>query len=914
MSTSPEPPVRKVERVDFGIMSAEEIRQISECELYMTNEGPNSIYDDRMGNLGVECGTCGDSARGTQCPGHFGRIELNVPIIHPQFYSVIIKVLKVVCFECSSLLLTEEALQIHNIDSTELITHLNSSSINEFLRTTRVTSEYMSDFNDMLGVRRLKEIESKLIKSDKAIIMCPVCEHLQPKYVEQRKGGDVCIRAYYDPDDPFTLSSTKIHDILSTMDDRTVELIGFSHNNHPMNMILTVLPVLPTVSRPYVILKDGEKGDDDISHVIRDIIKHNVQYKNETRDKKAKVEIERMLNQEIAMLFDNSTGRPIQFTTSRSFKGFRQRFDTKQGLMRKNCMGKRVDFSARTVISPDPNLKIDEIGVPFDAEFKRMTVPIRLTDHNIDYVVHELAKFKHNPFYREGWKGIRGDEKIMDAVSVTRDGSTRLLKIILQRDPHFKFRIGDVIERRLADGDRVMFGRQPSLWKHSMMGFKVKFLPGKTFRLSPVNCTPFNGDFDGDEMNMHVAQGPQAISEVDTVANVKNNILCCQSSKNVIGAIQDTVTGVYLLTQPDTMVSKSDFFDSAFVANVDQAVYPNFKRWNSLTKKSFPEFLTGRMLFSLLLPQDFSYSSDGPDGHVKIKYGLLLSGTLAKKHIGTVHRSLIHILHEHYSSDTAVKFVENLQAMIMCWLPRRGFSVGKEDCVVTDTDSIHNVVTRAEMEVSAIEESNDPYAEPRVMQALGKAKDIGQRMAKESLAVHADNRNSLKDMVTAGSKGNYINVTQIGGLLGQQVLDGHRVLPEFGYAGRTLPHFDKNDISPEAKGFIKSSFLHGLSPTEMFLHSKSGREGIINTAVSTQSTGYDSRKMIKAAEDLVVAHDGTVRCVNGSVLQFKYGDDGMQTSSMIGVNGVSQFVDVKQLAKQINNQFEIDNGLVHVRG
>jgi DNA-directed RNA polymerase II subunit RPB1 len=419
-------------------------------------------------------------------------------------------------------------------------------------------------------------------------------------------------------------------------------------------------------------------------------------------------------------------------------------------------------------------------------------------------------------------------------------------------------------------------------------------------------------------MNMYVAQGPEAITEVKTIANVKNNMISCQSSKNVIGAIQDTVVGVYLLTQPDTIVRREDFFDAAFAANVDTSVIPNFNRWNKLTGKAFPDFLTGRMLFSLLLPHDFSYSSgtstpDDPEGHVKIKYGLLLSGTLSKKHIGTVQRSLIHVLHETYSSDITVKFVENLQKMNNSWLARRGFSVGKEDCEVTDVNEIHKVVIRANTEVSAIEESNDPYAEPRIMRALGKAKDLGQRVAKDSLAVHADGRNSLRDMVAAGSKGNYINVTQIGGLLGQQVLDGHRVLPEFGYAGRTLPHFAEGDTSPEAKGFIKSSFLQGLSPTETFLHSKSGREGIINTAVSTQKTGYDSRKMIKVSEDLTVTHDGTVRYVNGSILQFKYGDDGMQTSSMVSVDGVSQFIDVKQMVKGMNNLFEIENGLAHIR-
>jgi DNA-directed RNA polymerase II subunit RPB1 len=890
-------------------MSADEIRRISECELFMTNEGSNSIYDDRMGNLGTECGTCGDSARGTKCPGHFGRIELNVPVIHPQFYSVIVKILKVVCFECSALLFTEDALTISEIDESST-TCLLERPITEFLQSTMMTADYLKSFHRKTGIKRLKEISSKLIKSEKAIIACPACRHLQPQYIEQKKNGETMIRAYYDPDSPFTLSSMKIYDILATISDRTAELIGFSGHNHPVNMVLTVLPVLPTVSRPYVILSEGEKGDDDVSHVIRDIIKRNVQYKNETSSDRVKMEIERVLNQDIAMLFDNSTGKPIQFTTSRSFKGFKQRVDGKPGLMRKNIMGKRVDFSARTVISPDPSIGVGEIGVPYDAGFKRMTVPMRITKNNVDQV-QRLVKLKKNPFFREGWKGLHGDERIMDAVSVIRGGESKLLKIILQRDPHFKFRIGDVIERRMVDGDRIMFGRQPSLWKHSMMGFRVRFLPGKTFRLSPVNTTPFNADYDGDEMNMYLAQEPEAIAEVDTVANVKNNILCCQSSKNVIGAIQDTVTGTYLMTQPDTVIRREDFFDASFAANVDRAISSNYTRWNKLTGRPFPEFLTGRMLFSLLLPPDFSYSSDD---NVKIKYGLLLSGVLTKKHIGTVHRSIIHVLHEHYSSDTAVKFIENLQTINMIWLARRGFSVGKEDCVVTDIDEIHSVVTRAEMEASAIEESNDPYAEPRVMQALGKAKDLGQRAAKESLGVHADGRNSLRDMVAAGSKGNYINVTQIGGLLGQQVLNGHRVLPEFGYAGRTLPHFGKNDTSPEAKGFVKSSFLGGLSPIEFFLHSKSGREGIINTAVSTKKTGYDSRKMIKVAEDLVVAHDGTVRYADGTILQFKYGDDGMQTSSMFNVDGVSQFVDVKQLTKRLNNEFEIENGLIHVRG
>jgi DNA-directed RNA polymerase beta' subunit len=450
-----------------------------------------------MGNLGVECGTCGDSARGTQCPGHFGRIELNVPIIHPQFYSVVVKVLRVICFECSSLLFSEEALKLREVDDSDLVDQLQSTSISEFIKSCGPTSDFLESFHKTSGVRRLNEIASKMIKSENAIIACPVCGHLQPHYSEQKKSGDSYIQAHYDDKEhPFNLSSTKVHDVLSTMDDRTLELIGFSKQNHPMSMVLTVLPVLPTVSRPYVILSEGEKGDDDITHVIKDIIKHNIQYKNESNVDKVKVEIEKTLNQEIGMLFDNSTGRPIQFTTSRPFKGFKQRFDSKHGLMRKNIQGKRVDFSARTVISPDPSIDLDEIGVPYEAGFKRMTVPIQITEFNIDQALG-LLKFKPNPFYREGWKGLYGDEKIMEAVSVLRDGEEpRLIKIILQRDPHFKFRVGDVIERRLRNGDSIMFGRQPSLWKHSMMGFRVRFIPGKTFRLNVSVVSPFNADFD----------------------------------------------------------------------------------------------------------------------------------------------------------------------------------------------------------------------------------------------------------------------------------------------------------------------------------------------------------------------------------------------------------------------------------
>jgi DNA-directed RNA polymerase II subunit RPB1 len=892
------PKVRTVKRIEFDIMGSEELFGYSRCELTKTaTEGEKTVYDPHLGNLGVDCQTCEDRSNGSKCPGHFGHIRLNVPVIHPQFYSIVLMTLKVICFRCSSSLYTENAMKL-------------------------------SGLHNYKGMIKLKNLCIKIAKTSRSGRCCRKCKHLQPVY----KLNDTRISASYAADKWFRLTTTQINNILKKVSDGDSKLIGFGQRNHPKNLIITILPVLPTIARPY-ILPDGEdRCDDDLTWKYHDIIRSNNQYYN-AENEKSRQELETVLIFHISTMFDNSAGLAKQHTTKRPIGGITQRVSEggKNNRFRRNLMGKRTDFGARSVITPDPNIPIGTIGVPLYKKFMELTIPVRCNSLN-RHSIRDLMKSKPDPLFKPSIFNKKKDEiipKIRGAITIIRgDNEPQLVDMLLRNNRNFEPKEGDIVERRLVDGDLVMFGRMPTLWKHSMMGFRIKFVPGKTFRLNPAATTPFNADFDGDECNIYVPQSLEATAEVKELSDVKKILISSQSPRPVVGVIQDTRVGTYLLTHKNVILREDDFNDAAFSGNVEGNISPTYERWMFLCKKKklrkneknekiSSEFYTGRNLFSLLLPETLSYSSvtntDPDEPEIKIKYGILLKGIICSKVIGTTPRSIVHILNEYYSDEIAVTFITRLQNMVNCWLMRRGFSVGIQDCLVEDESMIHRIIVRSEMEAAAIGESKDQFAEVKICAALDRAKDVGQKIAKTSMAVDARGRNALKDMIVSGSKGNFVNLTQIGGLLGQQNIGGQRVQKEFSISNRTLPHFRSDDTHPGSRGFITSSFISGLSPTEFWAHAISGRMGIMNTGINTSDTGYTQRKMVKFFEDLVTAYDGTVRTANKQVIQFKYGDDGFSTDKMIDVDGALQFVDVKCISKKLNAEYELEHDLAHVR-
>ena len=445
----------------------------------------------------------------------------------------------------------------------------------------------------------------------------------------------------------------------------------------------------------------------------------------------------------------------------------------------------------------------------------------------------------------------------------------------------------------MINGDCVLFNRQPSLHKMSIMGHRVRIMPYSTFRMNISMTPPYNADFDGDEMNMHLPQSLETRAEVQELMMVPKMIVSPQANKPVMAIVQDTLLASRLMTKRDTFIKKDVFMN----------ILMWLENWDGKVPKPAilkPEPLwTGKQVFTMFLPDvsltkqsawakdndphDFSVEDTG----VRIEKGELITGILCKKTLGSGGGGLIHVIWEEWGPTAARGFVSQVQWLLNYWLLQHGFTIGISDTIADDgtMNSINDTITKAKQdvkEVIALAQTNALELQPgmtmqqsfeqKVNQILNKARDNAGNSAQGSL----DDTNNVKMTVTAGSKGSFLNISQMIACVGQQNVEGKRI--PFGFDGRSLPHFTKDDYGPESRGFVENSYLRGLTPQEFFFHAMGGREGLIDTAVKTSETGYIQRRLVKAMEDIIVKYDGTVRNSAGDVIQFLYGEDGMDAT------------------------------------
>jgi DNA-directed RNA polymerase II subunit RPB1 len=686
------------------------------------------------------------------------------------------------------------------------------------------------------------------------------------------------------------ITPAKALEILKRIPDEDCIALGFDPKfSRPDWMILTVLPVPPPPVRPSVQMDSSARSEDDLTHQLGEIIKANNRLrKQEESGAPAHIinEFAMLLQMHITGLIDNTCpGLPqAKQRGGRPIKSISQRLKGKEGRVRGNLMGKRVDFSARTVITGDPNLALDELGVPWGIALN-LTFPETVTPHNIDRLKQLVENGPHPP---PGQTGAR---------HIIRDDGVRVDLRFLRGDRDRHLEPGYTVERHMVNGDVVIFNRQPSLHKMSMMGHRVRILPYSTFRLNLSVTSPYNADFDGDEMNMHLVQGQETRAEIKEMMAVPHNIVSPQANKPVMGIVQDTLLGSRLFTKRDTFIEKDVFMN----------VLMWLEDWDG--KVPAPAVLkpkplwTGKQIFSLFLPpvnleRRAAWYKDGEpdamspvDAQVIIQNGEVMAGTLCKKTLGAAAGGLVHVIWMEHGPEAARAFLSQTQFTVNHWLLQHGFSIGIGDLIADSRTMaiINQIMNKAKDDVQQLivklqqqELEQQPGRtvmesfENNVNQVLNKARDDAGTMAQNSL----NDTNNMVRMVTAGSKGSFINISQMIACVGQQNVEGKRI--PFGFSQRTLPHFFKDDMGPESRGFVENSYLRGLTPQEFFFHAMGGREGLIDTAVKTASTGYIQRRLVKAMEDLMVRYDGTVRNACGEVIQFLYGEDGMEGTSIEG--------------------------------
>ncbi len=905
-----EPITKNVSGLQFSIMSPDEIRKNSVVEITKHETYDKDVpvikglFDIRMGttDMGKICNTCG--LNNTDCPGHFGHIELARPVYNYHFMDIIIKILRCVCFRCGKLKINKDLPIISDI-----IKRPNKVRWNEIYNLSTKISRCGQETEDGCGCLQpsrykldgISGIEAiwKDLGDDSSSIQS---QHLQAEYVKS---------------------------LFEKISDEDCNLLGFSPLwCRPEWLICEVMPVPPPAVRPSVKQGNSQRMDDDLTYKLAEIVKYNNSLKKKMESFARKEIIDDWYNMvvyHVITFIDNEQPGISQSThrSGRPLKAIRQRLKGKEGRLRSNLMGKRVDFSARSVITPDPNIELDQLGVPFKIAMN-LTFPEIVNTFNID----ELKEYiKNGP---KVWPGAKSIIKINGNKISLNDNNKN--KIDLE--------LGDKVNRHLVDNDWVLFNRQPSLHKMSMMGHRVKVMKGDTFRLNVSVTPPYNADFDGDEMNMHVPQSIHSLSELINIASVNQQIISPRENKPIITIVQDTLLGMYKLTNYE-IINFNEGSDIHYGENtniynttgsidskcVDSCIYTKEQMINIISDLStfdgsYPkpdnvcdvneqriEYWSGRSILSYILPDNIniemtnsSYDNniDSNDetslkkkglvdnnniiNIIKIIKGDIKQGTFDKGMFSKTSKGLIHTIYNDIGPERTNHFINDLQKIVTQTLLIEGFSIGISDMIANEetNNKIKNTISERKIQIDEITQefhldifegipgqSNREYFESKVNSILNK---IISETGKIGLS-NLDPKNRATFMVNSGSKGKLTNIAQMVACLGQQNVDGKRI--PYGFDGRTLPHYYKYDDSSESRGFVENSFISGQTPQEFFFHAMGGREGLIDTAVKTSQTGYVQRKLVKAMEDLMVGYDYSVRSSSGSIIQFIYGNDGM---------------------------------------
>ena len=848
IQTNDRPNTSTIVGIQFSILSKDEIKNNAVVEIVSKEMYTNAtnglavggLFDAKMGVLkpGLYCPTDGQAY--LDCPGYFGAIVMAMPVFFPSFIKDIVKVSKCVCCECGKLLVNKRKFQ--------------------YVRTRSAEDRWE-------WIHNPKTKKSKRCGDSST----EGCGAIQPSSVKLDGFAKIVATWKFKGSPPRTetLTAERLYNLFSRISDDDVNFIGMSSTwSRPENMICNVLPVAPPAVRPSVEQDSQQRSEDDMTTILMQIVKNNQILKDKIRDNAPANVIDKhhqIVQYFVAMIADNkiSGTSPIAQPSGRTLQCISDRLNSKAGRIRANLMGKRVDFSARTVITGDPNVPISFLGVPKKMAMN-ITKPEKVTSRNLNYLT---SLVQNGPEVYPGAKSI-----------VRANGDTISLSSIDRMA--VQLRVGDTVNRHLRNGEYVIFNRQPSLHKMSMQGHEVIIMEnGDTFRFNVAVTAPYNADFDGDEMNMHVPQSIRAENELRLIAAVKYQLISPSKNSMIVGLFQDSCLGLSEFTRPGISFTVPRAMQLlALYPHLDPTVFKGKKRVTSY-----------EILSQILPPITLTFHYKNGVDPVIIRNGVWVSGQAYKAATAASSKGLLHRLCNDFGRDACVDFINNVQNIVTEYMKTNSFSVGVSDLITSgDThQKIKHSVAEANRRVAELTNqvqlglfendsaySNSVEYERQVSNILAEARGAIEKIGSDGL--RKDNR--FLTIVKCGSKGSMINISQMSSCLGQQTIAGTRA--PYGYDNRSLPHFNKYDDSQAARGFVESSYVVGLSPHEMFFHAMAGRIGLIDTAVKTSQTGYAQRRLVKAMEDVMIVYGGTARNHMGKVVQFVYGDDGFDSTKV----------------------------------
>lgn len=820
-----EPIPKRISRIRFGVLGRDAILRTAACEVKsaetLRNDGvpaKQGVCDPRMGHDAHGfCLTCGQPS--LECPGHIGYITLpeDYPVYNLTFRTQLMHAINCTCLSCHALPIKQEA--------------------------ARKAAPP--------GLRGISARLSALYKACSSAKKCEQCG--EPRSGIWWNGHRLYTAS--EGSEATALQPRAVQMALARIDDATLAFMGYTDDAHPGDYIWTYIPVIPPCARPGVVI-DDVRAEDDLTVKYLDILKTKQALEEAVANghpTHAISELHAHLQMHLATLQRNDATTNASVTRSgRPTKAIYARHTGKTGRMRVNIQGKRVNDSARTVISGDPSLAMDEVGIPRSIA-ARLTVLEPVNAINQAKMQELLDDECINYIHRNG--------RIFDVAIRRRHGSP------------LEVEVGDKAERHLRDGDVVLFNRQPTLHRQGLMALKVRVLPFSTFRMNLAITAGYNADFDGDEMNCYVPRGVEARVEAQELMASPNHIVSAAAQKPIVAIIQDALLNAAQMShETATPLTRAQLMHMAVAAGITAS--------ERLPEPDVPgNKYTPRAALSLCLPSTFGARM----GDTIIQDGKLIKGVHSKRTLGATRGGVVHRLKLHFGARAAANFVDAQQRVANEYAMMRGASVGLGDALVSDDTlgAVRESIDDAREKIAFLVQ---PYAgaavlpvkvERRVNTLLNACRDRAGHLVTSALDPATNN---LLKMVESGSKGSRINVAQISGCVGQQNVSGARIALH--YDRRTLPHFKRGDHGAEARGFIASSYLDGLRPAEFFAHAQAGREGLSDTALRTAESGYMQRRCIKALEDISIAYDGTVRDSDQRIIQFVYGDDNFDPSEL----------------------------------
>lgn len=862
----------KVSGVRFGMIAPEEIKAISVAEITTgrlhrsRGPTPGALNDLRLGPVDAkhDCETCGCGIG--HCPGHPGHHVLATPIINPQCFKILPKILSCVCMNCARLLVQQKSTDESGKNNFEKLKELHG-----LVKKKRICgNERIAPEDWSLDLEKKNNgcgfVNSKVSKDGLYMILTATNAH-EKECLHELSGRIQVLTERKRGNFVGVIKNEYLLDLLKRIRIEDLNRMGFrGWFSHPSSMVITVLVVPSTEIRPKNSMHADDSAHDASTLALQRICKTNekvfMYMRNPPPQKKSKKasssqqqkwkvspnriphverhspELWHLINEmnfNVATHIQNElpgvrhqlqrNGRPSQ--------SLRDRISGKNGRIRGSLLAKRVNFSARAVIGPNPGRDIDELGVPIRIamiHFRR----VQVTRYNIKSLTELIRRgaFQH--------PGARFVEK--------EDGSQIDLKCV--EGHRIQLKLGWVVSRYLQDGDIVLCNRQPSLHRPSIMAHKVKVIPGNMIRLSPAATEPYAADYDGDEMNIHTLHEESAIAEAKELMMVRKQILSIRDGGVMIKPIQDCIFGCWLLSKPNTILTKVEYTE--LLMQLPSNILNDKRRLPTGST------CTGREILSLLFPSDLTLKRKDCVFH----RGCLIDGLLTK----SVLSFLVFVLAKDYSNDVAADFLCDSQKVCDKFLLMYGASVTLDDCQqnLASEQSKVRIVNQVRSIVDSYPYILDSTTESGICQLLGELREKTSMVAIDELD---HEKNNFLGLVMSGSKGSLVNIAQVLSMVGQIYVDCGRKVAQ-------IPHLRYSE-GVARRGMVFSSFSDGLNPMEYFFHSLGGREGLVDTSVRTSHTGYFTRKLVAALTDVMVLEDGTVRNTDGDLYELKYGGDGI---------------------------------------